>query len=237
MSQKEPSLKLKSVILQGAYRLRRHQWLGRSLAFWVSALLVAGGALMVFRSWPSLWPIVPWAALLLGFLACLAWPARHQYVHFEAISKEESLLQGENPAPPLRITEELPVRASGWFNVEGQDRYFVDLEADYKTTVSREHIILARVHPSHFLLFGRWPKRELGWWYIFLQPAAIRQVEVGILQVGLRPRTALRVTYSAGEDGPQAIYLTAGDATTLRRVWQDLLQDAPADVAAAVATG
>jgi hypothetical protein len=55
----------------------------------------------------------------------------------------------------------------------------------------------------------------------------IRTMDVGHLHFGRRPRLALRVVYAPDEETLQTIYLTFEDASTLRRVWDDLLRDAP----------
>jgi len=89
------------------------------------------------------------------------------------------------PSPaPLRAEELVPVRVSGWCTVEGQDQYYMDLDAQFETVETREHIVLARVLPSQFLLVGRWSGSELGWWYIFFHPATIRRLDAGQLSFG-----------------------------------------------------
>jgi hypothetical protein len=137
----------------------------------------------------------------------------------------------------LRTEELIATRASGWFSVEGKDQYYVDIEADFETVGTREHIILGRVHPSRFLLLGRWPMDEQGWWYIFFRPDTIRELSVGHLCHGPRPRLALRVSYALDEEKQEDIFLTFDNASALRRVWDDLLQDAPSGIAIGAGTG
>jgi hypothetical protein len=125
----------------------------------------------------------------------------------------------------LRTEELVPIRASGLFAVEGKNRYFVDLEADFETVDSREHIVLARVLPSRFLLLGQWPGDELGWWYIFFQPAMIRQLAAGAVHFGGGGRPALALLYSPDGETEETIYLTFDDRAAMGRVWQDLVRD------------
>ena len=221
------------LVLKLTYRLRRYFWLGWSLARWWGLLLAVLVVWALIRWWPHPWLAAILGLLLLAYVAVLVWAARLRFVRFETMPNGQYLLHGAPPSPPLRTQELVPVRASGWFTVEGQSQYYVDIEADFETVGTREHIILGRVHPSRFLLFGVWPKQELGWWYIFVQPTMIRQIDLGHLHFGRRSQLVLRVIYAPGEDAPQAAYLTFKDTTALRRVWDNLLLDAPEAVVAA----
>lgn len=219
------------VVLQVAYRLRRHLWLGWSLARWIGFLLVIAGTAALVQGWPSPWLAVALAGLLLVQILLLAWAGRRGYVHFEAASQAKGRPLDETGASPLRPEEMVPMRASGWFSVEGKRQYYVDLEADFETVGTREHIVLARVHPSRFLLLGRWPAFELGWWYMFFQPNMIKEITLGHLVHGPHPQQALRIAYSADEEKQETIHLAFHDTATLHRVWDDLIQDAPTNVA------
>jgi hypothetical protein len=55
----------------------------------------------------------------------------------------------------------------------------------------------------------------------------IRQMGLGQLYVGSRPRPALRVVYEADNDSEQAVYLTFNHEQMLSQVWADLQLDAP----------
>lgn len=219
------------VILQLAYRLRRHFWLGWSLARWLGLVLVVAGLVALLRWWSRPWLAVLLAGVFVVYAAVLAWASRCRYVRFEASPSPPPLLRDAPAAPPLRAEEMVPLRASGGFTVEGQDQYYVDLEADFETVGTREHIVLARVHASRFLLLGRWPAYELGWWYIFFQPSMIREMTVGRLYFGPQSHLALRVVYAPQEDVHETIHLTFASASRLQQVWADLLRDAPAGVA------
>lgn len=214
------------LILQAAYRLRRHRWLGWSLARWWGVLTFLAGVVVLLRWWSRPWHALLPAILFVAHVVLLIWAAQRRYVHFQATPAP-----GEREAAsPLRVEEMVPVRASGWFTVEGQNRYFVDLPADLETVPSREHIVLARVEPSRFLLLGTWPTEELGWWYVFFQSAMIQRMRWGHLYVGARPQRALQVVYAPDEETRQTVYLAADDAATLQRLWDDLMLDAPPEV-------
>lgn len=219
-------MNMKGVILQFAYRLNRHMWLAWSLSRWIGLLLVVAAVAALIHWWPRPWPAAVVGGLFLGYLVVLGWAARRRYIYFEATPHSETLVQSADSAPALSTEEWVPVRASGLFTVEGKERYYVDLEADFETVGTREHIVLARVHPSRFLLLGEWPSLDLGWWYMFFQPAAIRDIEMGHLHFGAQPRPALRLSYSPDGEKQEMIYLASEDVVKLRRIWNDLLQDA-----------
>jgi hypothetical protein len=216
-------LSLTGVIFQVTYRLRRHFWLGWSLARWFGALLVSAGLAALIRWWWYPWPAIVLGGLFLVYVLTLGWVGRRRYVHFKAMSDPLAL----PCAPPLRAEELVPIRASGWFTVEGKVQYYMDVEADFETVETGEHIVLGRVRPSRFLGIGYWPDWELGWWYIFFQPAMIRKLAVGHLFFGYRSRPALQVVYTPDEKTLQTVYLTMDDSLLLQRLWNDLVRDAP----------
>jgi hypothetical protein len=215
------------VILRLAYRLRRHKWSGWTLSRWLGLLLVVAivWAFLMWRARP--WPALIPAGLFLAYILLLAWAGRQGYIRFKPVSDQDSLLGNSPSVPPLGTQELVSTRASGWFTVAGQEQYYVDLEADFETVETREHIVLGRVHPSRFLVVGQWPKQEIGWWYIFVQPAMIQGLHLGHLHHGFRSRQALRVTYAPAKDLQQTVYFTFDDALALRRVWHDLALDVP----------
>jgi hypothetical protein len=221
-------LSLRGLILEQAYRLRRHLWGDWPLANWLGLLLLMGGLASAMVEGMGHWLALLFGMLFLGHVLLSTWARRRGYVEFRASSPADPLLDQANPEMPLRAEEWVPVRASGWFTVEGKNQYYMDLEADFETVETREHIVLGRVHPSRFLWLGRWPAYEVGWWYIFFQPAMIRAMSLGQLHFGRRPRLALQVAFALDEETLQTIYLTSDDAPTLRRVWEDLLRDVPA---------
>jgi hypothetical protein len=109
-----------------------------------------------------------------------------------------------------------------------QERYFVDVEAAVETVATREHIVMGRILPTRFLLVGRRPESDAGWWYIFFQPATIQEIRSGRLTFGVRTHPALRIEMAPNAETRQTIYLAFDDLDSLRRVWDDLALDAPA---------
>jgi hypothetical protein len=197
-----------------------------SLARWLGLLLFVDCVVLLIHGWPSLWQASPLALLLLIYVALLVWASRQRYVHFEPAANGQTLIPSAPPDPPLHCEERIPIRASGWFEVHGKRQYFVDIEADFETVETREHIVLGRVHASRFLWLGWWPVDEIGWWYIFFQPAMIEEVHVGHFGFGTRPRQALRVVYSPEKEVRETVILAFEDAKAMQCVWHDLLKDA-----------
>ena len=217
------------LVFKLAYYLRRHFWLGWSLARWLGLVLVVVMLYQLIR-WRSLsWQVILMGGLLLIYGLVLVWASRQGYVRFAALQEVGNPLETEPPGPPLGVDEMVPTWASGWFSVEGETQYFLDVEADFETVGTREHIVLGRVHPSRFLLFGQWPGYELGWWYIFFQPAMLQELSLGHLHFGVRPQLAMRLVYAPDAETQETAYLAFDDMTALRRVRDDLLLDAPAD--------
>jgi len=219
-------MSLTGLVLQFSYRLQRHIRFGMPLARWLGLLLLVVAGWSLYRWWPFAWQAALLIGLFLGYFFVLAWAARSGYVRFtpgpDGSSGSE---RTPDPPPPLRPEELVPVRASGWFTVEGQDQYFVDVEAGVETVKTREHIVMGLIRPTRFLLLGRWPKRDTGWWYIFFQPSTIHEIRPGRLTFGARSRPALRIVYAPDADTVQTLYLAFDDPVTLRRVWDDLRLD------------
>lgn len=213
------------IVLKLLYRLQNHHCAGWPLSRWVGFILVAGGLAALIARWPRIELALFLGLAWLLYVLLLAWAGRRRFVHFVPLA------QGDDPPepglPPLGKAERVPIRASGWFSVQGKERHLADLEADYESVGTREHIVLGRLHPSRFLGLGRWPAEELGWWYIFIQPAMIRRLQVGHLCFGAQPRLALQVVYAADEEKQETVHLIFEDAQALHRVWEDLIKDAP----------
>jgi hypothetical protein len=214
------------ILLQLAYRLHRHSIAAWSLARWLGAILFLAGVAVLIVQRSVTWRVILPAALLFIFLVMMLWAGQKRYIHFRASPPAEALLK-RMPAPlPLQPEELVPVRATGSFTVHGQGQDYVGLDAEYESVQSREHVILARVASSRFLWLGGSPDHEVGFWYIFFQPAMLRQLRAGYLHFGPQPQLAIEIVYSSADDSRHSVYL-ASDATLLRRIGDDLMRDAP----------
>ena len=121
---------------------------GWYLSRWLTLLGLVAVVATAFRSWPNPWPIVAVGGLFVAYVAVLAWASRLGYLRFTPGLDPSDPFQKTIPAPAPRYLERLPVRASGLFRVEGEEQYYVDLDADFQTAATQEHMVLARVHPS-----------------------------------------------------------------------------------------
>jgi len=220
-------LTTRGIILRLASQLRHHYWGGLPLSRWLGFLLLAGALASLVYWWPVFWPAILLAVCWLTYSTVLTWAARQGFVCFKAAARSSDLLEGAPTDAALYPEEMIPVRASGSFAVEGRTRYYVDIEADFETVGTREHIVLARVYASRFLVLGRWPGDELGWWYIFFEPAMIQELSLGHLCFGPQPQMALRVIYAVEKGTQETFYLVVDDPVALRRVWDNLRLDAP----------
>lgn len=119
------------------------------------------------------------------------------------------------------------VCATGFFEVSGKRRYFVETPADYITFETREHCVMAHITTSRFLLVGTSGKNAVGWWYTFFQPAMIRSVDSGWLHFGLHPRPALRLEVTSPDDRKDEIlHLSFDDEAARSLILADLRYDA-----------
>jgi len=222
-----------------AYQFRIYHLGSWTLERWGMTLAI-GAALLLVLQWVIRGsPPTPWwhwlapAGLLggvVGWVALRRQAAAAGYVQFQA---ETGI-----PAPgPLALEprDKIQVHATGHFEVENRSGDFVNLLSYWRTFTSREHAVMAILHPSRFLLIGSLPEEALGMWYIFIQSADIHEVTPGRLTFGADEGLALRLRYarlqasSSEKKPPRAVeevaYLKFEDDDARRRVWADLLAD------------
>lgn len=119
------------------------------------------------------------------------------------------------------------VCATGFFEVSGMRRYFVEIPADYTTFETGEHCVMIRVPFTRFLLLGKSRRNELGWWYTFFQPSVIHSMVSGCLHFGPHPRPALRLEIAGTDDDAEdeSLYLSFEDEEGRLLVLADLKYD------------
>jgi hypothetical protein len=221
---------LEGLIYQFVYNLERHSLFEVRLRRWLILLCLILPAALWFGRWgatrlvASL--VTAGAAILLGAI----WQAdRQHYVRFVPGSSPEPE-QTSAPLSPLPAMSKTPLRASGFFEVSGMRRYFVEAPATYTTFETGEHCVMTQVPFSRFLLLGTSERGEVGWWYTFFQPAMLSAVTAGRLYFGLRPRLALQLQIASTHDKAETLYVSFEDVTTRSLILADLLHDAAAGV-------
>ena len=214
------------LIYRLVYNLERHSLFEVRLRRWLILLcLIAPAALWfgVGRATNLLAGLVTAGAILI--LVALWQAGRQHYVRFVSDSPP-----GPEQAPlllsPLSAMSEVPLRASGFFEVSGMRRYFVEAAATYTTFETREHCVMTRMPFSRFLLLGTSEREEAGWWYTFFQPVMLRAVTGGRLYFGLHPRPALQLQIASTHDKVETLYLSFEDGAARSLILADLLHDA-----------
>jgi hypothetical protein len=216
-------MRLLGLFLHLSYRLSRHRVMGvRMDLLGLGACLVA--ALACFQAKPWSWAVLI-LALVLGLSALVALAQRNGYVLFRS-DPETTPKRPPTPPPP---DSELPVRATGHFTIRDQVCYLVEHRAILTTPRSREHILMAHLRRSRFLLVGQSHASNWGWWYQFIRPEALIRVELGVIAHGWQPRTALRVSYqttdSKGNERTAGTILSFDDEQARALAWADLTRE------------
>jgi hypothetical protein len=118
------------------YQFRLRQWL-------ILVCLVLPATM-----WLGFWEASRLAAALvtlaaLGLLAATWWAGRRRYVRFEEHPSEEADQQPADPPPPAM--SRLHPCATGFFEVSGMRRYFVETPADLTTFETGEYCVMTNV--------------------------------------------------------------------------------------------
>lgn len=196
---------------------------------WVFFLLGATAVVWAVGRLPGRWWVVGLALLLLGaLLAYFHQWRRRDFVHF---------VPGTPPTPapqPLPAAEKLPVMVTGLFSVEQKVQRFTWLPGFYRTFATREHALLCQISQRTGLL--SWPEDEVGLWYIFFSPAALRRIEWGEVHFGAEPRPAIAVTHQVTipkqrlrreQTREETIYIAFTTPASGAAIWADLQHDFP----------
>jgi hypothetical protein len=206
----------RALLYRLAYEMRRHWLLAVRLDHWLIVAVVLTLLLVVLERFPG--PLSLAALIILGGLLLVAGlivARRHDYVNFAPGPPPANLLES---LPPLKAEEKIPLHASGFFEVSGMRRYWVEAQAAFTVFETGECALLARVPRSHLLFLAWTPGEEAGWWYIFFRPEQIRRVTPGQLSFGLGRRPALRIIFQAEAASEEIVHLSFDDPLQLQQV-------------------
>ena len=205
---------------QLCYKLTYHRFLSISLKHWIWALIVLPPLVAWFGRIEWVWAIllaVLGAAALIGAERA----RRKQYVLF--LPTESSERHSERP---LDVDEPLRCWASGLLGVEGKGRALACERASISFVRTREHVLMAQVRRTRFLLLAVVSKADVGYWYAFFHPRQVQTMRVGTLYCGFSARPGLELRY-AGEEAGQSVqlYLAFEDLIARQRLMDNLRQD------------
>ena len=175
------------------YNLDTHYFIEVKLRTWLNwALALLAMLALLIRARGSLAAAIFFLLIIVLLSISSRWARRRYYIHF---------IPEQNPAPPAaasapsRPEDKLLHHASGHFIVEGKEGDWTRLVAYYRTFATREHAIMARLTPSHFLKLGEVNPETLGMWYIFIAPENLLAVTSGNIYFGGEPEPGLRLRY------------------------------------------
>jgi len=235
---------------QLCYKLTYHRLFSISLKHWIWALVVLPPliALIGRLSWG--WAVVL-SALGAAALIGAEGARRKQYILFVG-SAPEPTAEGADPAHDveetdpsvwsaraqaararapggqerLEVDEPLRCWASGRLGVEGKARALACERASISFVRTREHVVMAQVRRTRFLLLAPVPKADVGYWYAFFYPRQVQGIRQGTLYCGFSARPAVELQYADGEGGQSVqLYLAFEDPGTRQRLLDDLRQD------------
>jgi hypothetical protein len=214
-----------ALLLSFGYKMQTHFVLHISLRNWLWGLAFVPAAAAFLRRLPWLHAVL---LSLLGalLLAGIELARQNGYLVFEPAV----LRAGAGPLPRIEVDELVPCHASGPFAVADRQRYMVNERAQISYVRTREHIVMAHIARTRFLLFARSTSEDVGWWYVFIKPDRVQHVETGHILCGFRSRPGLEIRYLAGEKAGQlgTVYLGFDDVRDLVRVLDDLRLDVAA---------
>ena len=205
------------------YALRRSKMGFLRLHIAAMLLSLTAAVYATYRGWrEGLTPVgIALITVCLLVTALLLWADTRRYVVFR-----QRPLAASAEATDLAPEEKLFLRGSGIFEVSNMRRYLVEVPVVFWPTQLAEHVLAAKVSAFNLLGMGV-PSSERGWWYVFLEPPNVMEIEPGELCFGLRIRPAVRVLYEARK-GQEVLYLSCSGREELAILLKELQDKAEA---------
>jgi hypothetical protein len=221
---------------QLCYKLTYHHLFSISLKRWIWALVVLPPLVALIGQIPWIWAILLSA---LGVAALLGAESarRKQYILFSATDQpdrpEEAVAwtqtawsaaaRVQDREDALQIDEPLRCWASGRLGVEGKARALAGERASISFVRTREHIVMAQVRRTRFLLLAPVSKADVGYWYAFFYPRQVQTVRLGTLYCGFSARPGLELRYASKKADPCIrLYLAFEDLDARQRLLDNL---------------
>jgi hypothetical protein len=212
---------------QLCYKLTYHRFFSISLKRWIWALVILP-PLVAFVgklswTWAILLVVLGAAALVGAEVARLK-----QYILFSATASNAWPARSSTSGAKDLLGVDQPLRcwASGTMSVEGKQRALAGERASISFVHTREHIVMAQVRRTRFLLLAPVPRAEVGYWYTFFHPRQVQAVLQGTLYCGFSMRPGLELCYADEETGQASrLYLGFEDANARQRLLDDLRRD------------
>lgn len=156
------------------------------------------------------------ALCLLLFILLLVLRLR-RYVVFcdEPVSVPEGVRE-------LGPDERVRMKVTGFLEVHGERRHFVEAPALFRTTELQEHIIMARLRTRASVGPIRSVANEWGWWYAFVSPKKVQRIDGTSVYHGLARRRAIRVVYTSEDGKDSSLFLSFDRPEDLALIAQDL---------------
>lgn len=221
---------LKGIFFKRCYNFSRYYIGGWTLRRWVITLIIILPLLIWLNILPSGWIAIGIVglfglSLILGF-----WYAyRQDYFIFEPDSSQTDLTKRNHTSSILEQIQpfqQISLRATGTFTVEGKKRFYVEESATYQFFETRERAIMVAIPPEQFLWLARPQLTEVGWWYAFFRPEAIETLVLGTMIFGQKTRSALQLSYQADHvESLEILYLSFDNQAQREQILRDLLAD------------
>jgi hypothetical protein len=244
------------------YKLTTHRFLSITLKRWIWALVILPPLVAWIGRLSWTWAIslsVLGAASLVG-----AELARHkQYILFSATPQDtepmrlqtsdamqapqttrqaQANAQAPSDAPKapdaLDVDEPLLCWTSGLLGVEGKTRALAGERASVSFVRTREHIVMAQVRRTRFLLLAPVSKIDVGYWYAFFYPRQVQSIRLGTLYCGFSLRPGLELCYTDQETKQSVqLYLGFRDRDARQRLLDNLRRDVKREAFVSQETG
>jgi len=212
-------LRIAGVVSRIGYALSRYRFLGLRLDI---LAMVGSLALIPWRIWDgwvrgyAMSHITAMVLCLFLFVSLLVLRLR-RYVVF----RDESFSIPEG-APKLCPENEVEIRVTGFLEVQGKQRHFVEVPAVFQTTELREYIIMAKLRTRRSMGPVQSVAGEWGWWYAFISPRKVQSIKGTRLYYGFARRRAVRVVYTMEDGKDNTLFLSFDGLESYALIAQDM---------------